>query len=284
MYSKIIAVSVTVLVGSLSLCANTLDESTMQIQKDIAVNITEDISEVITVNTPFEVYKKALANVKEPSYNNLQPLFEDLAVLNATFAKGTTIDNNNLAKYLNQYINVGWNAYRKMNMLEIFHYYFPQENSNNNIALLEYNIKYNLLNSSERAEILMFQNTTDKAAARLNTSYVQFVKILQDAKTYDPKSLVIPFVTLIKESGQSEKAFPGLTALAKESLFIQPILAGWGRTVSVKEIKNRLGIEKDIAGDGINFYSADKLKEMYGLSSQDAELMSKFVREYNINN
>ena len=284
MYSKIIAVSVTVLVGSLSLCANTLDESTMQIQKDIAVNITEDISEVITVNTPFEVYKKALANVKEPSYNNLQPLFEDLTVLNATFAKGTVSSNNKLANYLNQSVNAGWNTYRKVNMLEIFYYYFPQENENKNIALFEYNIKSALFNSLQRAEILMFQNTNDKAVAQLNTSYNQFAKTLQNAETYNPQTLIIPFITLIKDCEQAEKAFPGLTALAKESLFIQPVLAGWGRTVTVKEIKNKLGIEKDIAGDGINLYSADKLKEMYGLSSQDAELMFKFVREYNINN
>ncbi len=274
MYSKIISLSAAFLLGSLSLCAYTSDDLIKQIRKDV--------TKVITQAMPFEAYKQALENTQNPSYENLQPLFADLTVFNDDFNKKNISDKNQLAKYLTQPVKVGWNTYRKVDMLEIFKYYFPQENYNKDIALLEYNVKSNLLTPSQRAEISMFKNTNDEEATKLYNSYEQFAKTLQSVTSYNPKQLITSLVELIRTCNQIEQTSPDIVTLAKKSLFIQPILAGWGRTITIAEINTKLGIEKDIYGDGINFYSPKRLQEIYGLSSQDAELMDKFEREYHI--
>ncbi len=267
---------------SLSLCANTVDELNYQIRKDIMPNIEEGIAESIKKEIPFENYKQALENIKKPSYENLKPLFKNLTVFNAKFEKTTVSGKNKLANYLNQSVNVGWNNYRKVNMMEIFRYYFPKENPDKDIAILEYNVKSNLLTPSQYAEILMFQNTKNEEMTQLYDAYQNFAKILQNTGNYDPKALIPSFVNLIKNCNKLDQTVPGGTSLAKKSIFIQPILAGWGRTTSLEEMSRELGMKVDPLGDGINLYSPSKLKEKYGLSNEDAELMAKFIREYHI--
>ncbi len=87
---------------------------------------------------------------------------------------------------------------------------------------------------------------------------------------------------LVKSCNEVELSFPEVMTLAKNSLFNQPILTGWGRTTTVSEIRSQLGTEVESGGDGLYFYSSQKLQTMYGLSAQDAELMAQFVMEYYI--
>ena len=278
MKSKTIVLFTAVLLGSLSLSAHTLAQADEQILQDVTANISGILSE----DVPFAVYQKAIENIQEPSYENLQPLFKDLTVLNKIFQSGTNFTNNKLAVKLNQAVKVGWNTFRQVNMLEIFKNYFPQENQDKDIALLEYNIKINLLSLTKQSEILLFQDTKNTAVKQLYSAYTQFTENLENAAAYNPQDIAVSFVNLIKDCNTAEEAQPGITKLAKDMLFTRPILAGWGRTVTAAEIKSKLGMEKDPAGDGVYLYPAEKLQELYALSAEDAALMADFVKRYNI--
>lgn len=69
--------------------------------------------------------------------------------------------------------------------------------------------------------------------------------------------------------------------LAKDILFTLPILTGWGRTFTLKEISTQTGMKESPEGDDITFRSVRELKNMYNLSKQDAKLLEQFVRDCN---
>lgn len=277
MYTKMTSTLAVVLLGGSLVYAGIPDNFAEQIQTPI--------TRVIASATPLNTYRHALENMQEPSYQELRPLFEDLAIYNEVFANEEIPTNREaLAKTLNQPVKVGWNSYRVVDMLEIFRSYFPTENRDENIVLLEYNIKSNLLSPLQRAEIVMLQNTQQPELTQFYTSYEQFVQTVQDISSYNEKEIVSAFVTLIKSCKRVEQTLPEAMVMAKNSLFRKAILAGWGRTTNVEEMRRQLGTQIDAGGDGVTLYSSKKLQEMYGLSAQDAELMAVFVKEYYRNN
>jgi len=273
MYTKVTSALAAVLLGGSSVYAGIPDNFAEQIQPQVARAVAQV--------APLNAYRNALENMQEPSYQEFRPLFENLTVYNTAFAKETVpAKKETLAKTLNQPVKVGWNSYRTVDMLEIFRSYFPQENRDENIALLEYNVKSNLLSPLQRAEIAMLQNTQQPELVQFYNSYEQFAQTLQRTSSYNPKELAAAFVTLIKNCNEAKQALPEVMVMAKNSLFRKAILAGWGRTTSVEEIRRQLGTQIEAGGDGVNLYSSKKLQEMYGLSAQDAELMAVFVKEY----
>ena len=281
MYHKIPFVLAVVSLGLSSLYANPNDAQNVLANRltRLVVQNRQSVDE-----GPYLAYQEKLSTITNPSYDTLRPLFVDLTVYNESFEKAQSQEERSqLANLLTQETWAGWNTYREIGMLEIFDLYFPQENKDKQIALLEYNIKSSLLSSEKRALIATFEHVEEETIAAVKDAYEQLVQDLQRAGSYNPKEIIERFLPLIEAYNQLEKERPGAPFFIKRAFFEQPFAAGWGRTTTVDELRYHIGMEVMGGGDYVCAYSPEELQQRYGVSAETASVFFQFVKEYNRN-
>ncbi len=281
MYQKLSAALAVVCLGCVSLHANPDTGESKVLEARLTRTIAADLKNTCDNPYPYEHYQKKLATVQNPSYKTLRPLFVALSVYNADFGRATTEEEKiKLANMLAKETWAGWNNYRPIGMIEIFDSYFPQENKDKEIALLEYNIKSNLLSKEQRSLISVFENMSFEYGGELDEPYNKFVKFVQAATSYRPKDIIEAFVPMIEAYKQMEKDCQGTEFFVKRSAFKKPIAAGWGRTTTVDELRYHIGMEETAGGDYVAPYSVEQLQERYGVSPDVAEVFFDFVSNY----
>ena len=274
MYHKIPFALAVISVGLSSVYAN-------PVQKDALANrLTRQIvqSNVSYEADPYLSYQKQLAAIKQPSYQTLRPLFDALTIYNADFAQMKTQEEcSQLAHRLAQTTWTGWNNYRKIGMLEIFDRYFPQENKDEKIALLEYNIKINLLSGTKWHYLMVFESMNDEYVSAFKKSYNEFIRALQEETSYRPKEVIKFYIPLIEAYKQLKQDFPATASLIKGFVFEKPFVTGWGRTTTIEGLRHQIGIQE--MTEGWHVYSPEELQKRYGVLAEDAAVFAEFVKK-----
>ncbi len=279
MYQKLL-VALVVSLGYLPLTAQ-IDHSEEAILRNRVTRAIAQASRDFD-ETAYADYQKNIFTIKAPSYQQLRPLFEDLTVYNKVFADPKNKENKGrLANLLAKPVWAGWNTYRPIGMIEIFDLYFPQENKDAEITLLEYNVKTNLLSEEKRSLIALFENMNDENLAAFRVSYDELIRVIQQATSYEPGKMVEAFVPVIKAYNQLKEDCPEVAFLVKRSAFEKPIATGWGRVNTIEELRYNIGVEEMCGGDYICAYSPENLQKLYNVSAETAALFSTFVKNYN---
>jgi len=222
---------------------------------------------------PLKYYQEKIASITKPSYEALRPLFERLTVYNADFATDTQKGSwGKLAVALAKPVKTGWN--NSIGMVEIFDNYFPKENKDDGIALLEYNVKANLISQSQREFIVAFEGADDEYVSYFKEQYDDFLNKLETATAYQPKGIVEAFGPLAEAYKKLEQDSAGAALMTRNAAFIQPFPAGWGRTTTVKELGGKLGARYG------QIYSPSELQSLYNVSIDTAMTFYQFVQTY----
>jgi len=278
MCKKWIAVLFTVTLGSFTFGGQVNTAESL-----LSSNVTRAVAQETSSfeQSPFAEYVQKIREIDSPSYETLRPLFENLTVYNADFAIAEKEGIwKQLAEMLSKPVWTGWNNYRPVGMLEIFDVYFPQHNADEEIALLEYNVKSNLLSKAQQEFIDVFSRMDDESVAAFKGPYEDLINKLETSTSYDPKEIVESFVPMIEAYNQLEREFSGAAFLAKKSVFVLPFAAGWGRTTTIEKLRTSLGVERLPGGELAEVYTPEQLQQRYGVSVGTAGVFFQFVKNY----
>ena len=281
---KKIILPVLVLLGNLPLCAQA--DRADQIADKILRAGVKAVKQVVEL-TPFDVYQQEVSAIvkapgQEPSYEELRPALKALATYNKFFEVAPEEEDcAKVAGILNQPVTVGWNNYRKVPLTEILDRYLPQENKDEDVATLEYNIRLNLLTPVQKDNIELFEDLENKEVVKFNKVNKNFVSKMEKLSSYDTKVIASEFVKVVKAYNQLNEKLPDAAKLAKVSIFVKPIKTGWGRAVAVSKLYRDLTENYYLGGgDGIVYYKTEWLQQRYDISAQDVELLLQFARDY----
>lgn len=280
---KKIILPVLVLLGNLPLCAQA-DRADQIADKVLRAGV-KVVKQVVEL-TPFDVYQQEVSDIvktpgKEPSYEEVQPALQTLTAYNKFFNGASQEDRAKMAGLLNQPVTVGWNNYRKVPLTEILDRYLPQENKDEDVATLEYNIRLNLLTPVQKDNIELFEDLGNKEVVKFKKVNKNFVSKMEELSSYDTKVIASEFVKVVKAYNQLNEKLPDAAKLAKVSIFVKPIKTGWGRAVAVSKLYRDLTENYYLGGgDGIVYYKTEWLQQRYDISAQDVELLLQFARDY----
>ena len=266
-----------VLPAMICLVGASLNAGTVE-KKVLEANLTRQIASATSkqYKNPYQRYQEQIAQVKNPSFQTLRPLFKELAAYNLIFNENTNLEKSfQLANMLAQETKVGWNEFKPVGMLEIFDTLFPQVNTDNDISQLEYNIKLSLLSKEQWKLINQFDNIN------INDAFVEecrwiYHNIECSGSPLSIKENIQHFVHLIKFYNAKEKK---TQEMLKQSAFITPLHAGWGRTVTLKEVFFKIGTDTWSDGEEV-IILPEELQSRYGLSAEDATILYQFIHDY----
>lgn len=278
MYRKLMILPLVALLGSLPLHAGqvSVEQAATQVVRAAAA-----VAGKITEETPYAKYKRGVAEVTEPTYEALRPLLKELSAFNTYFEVASEEDGARIAAVLNEPVQVGWNNYRPVPLKEILDSYLPQENQDADVAALEYYMHLNLLSAAQRESIEVFEDLGNKEMKQFRKTYQKFVSNLEGMPSYDANALTKEYLKVIHAYNKLNETLPSATKFVKSSAFINPIKGGWGRTVTVAQLRRDLAENKVLGGgDGVTFYTAKQLQQRYDISDAETEMLLRFVKEY----
>ena len=240
------------------------------------------LNEKVAANNPLEVYREQLAQVKKPSYETLLPVLQNLTEYNKEFATVKDEDKlNKLAFEISFPAKAGWNSYRKIGIKEIFDSYWPEEQNNEEMSLLEYNLRVNSMPKDQINNRKLLDRT--EFAAKFLKEFEEFSKKMQSSKKYNGAKIIKELVPVIEAYNDMVKDVPASDALVKSSVFRTPIACGWGRTQSIEDLRGNLGIVWFASGDAYKYRDAESLQAHFpGLGLKQASVFAKFVSTYYI--
>ena len=221
-------------------------------------------------------YQQKIAQVTAPSYQTLLPLFKELARYNFDFNECSSWEESSrLARKLAQPTDVGWNFSKQVGIVELFDTFFPDEINDTDIAALEHNIKTGLLSKEQWDLIEQFEekNPSDEFAREYRWLR-RSVEFSADSKAVMRNlDLFIPLMEAYLMQSSNEQEF------LKKSAFIDPIQAGWNRTMSLKEILFKIGTDEWADGEQ-ELFNSKGLQGKYDVSEQTATLFSSFMHAF----
>lgn len=231
-------------------------------------------------NTPLAAYREQVLRIKKPSYDVLLPVLRKLSVYNKQFE--TIKDEERLralAGKIAALTRTGWNTYRDIGIEEIYDRYIPVNQTDKQIALLEYNVKKYSMSKEQVANGLLLANMP--VAKQFLSDFKAFTVKMSFAGKYNAAEIIKTFVPVIESYNAMINKVPATAALAKNSVFKTPVACGWGRTHTVEKLRDDLGIIWYAGGDAYEYMTAGTLQEKYsGLSNSDAEIYAEFVSNY----
>ena len=274
--------SISVYAASATNLDGNIDNAFASFQEEYnVVGIDKVLNDKMIESDPLSVYHKNLAQIKNPSYETLLPLLQKLSVYNKQFTSNNEAQSRDLAAKIAAPANAGWNTYRTIGITEIFNTYLPENQKDEQVALLEYNIKTNLIPMDQIANKQLLENMP--LAENFLKNFNEFSAKMASVKQYSGKEIIAGFVPVIESYNDMVKAVPASAALVKTSVFRMPIACGWGRAQSVEELRDNLGIVWFASGDASKYRNAEDLQMTYkGLSQKDAAAFAKFVAGYYI--
>ena len=230
--------------------------------------------------SPLTVYRMQISRIKKPSYEVLLPILQKLAAYNKQFA--TIKDEQRLASLAGRIAaltSVGWNTYRNIGIEEIYDRYIPVNQTDKQIALLEYNVKKYSMSKEQLANKALLENMP--VAEQFLKDFKAFSVKMNFAEKYNGAEIISAFVPVAKSYSDMAKRVPAAATLAQNSVFQTPIACGWGRTHTVEELHNDLGIIWWAGGDAYEYRTAETMQEKYpGLTHGDAVVFADFVKSY----
>jgi hypothetical protein len=110
--------------------------------------------------------------------------------------------------------------------------------------------------------------------------YQKFFHWMMETPAYEEKAIISHMVPMIKEYNKVRVEHPEMVKLIHESIFKQPVKAGWNRTHTIEDFRYYLGVEEQAGGDAFLYYSPKELQKYYGVTLEEAEIFSHFVGNY----
>ena len=238
------------------------------------------LNDKAAANNPLEVYHNQLAQVTKPSYETLLPVLQQLAAYNAKFAEiKDKKELRDLASKIAAPANAGWNNYRKIEFNEIFEYYIPDDQQDKNIALLEYNVKSNTISKEELENEQLLENIA--VAKKFLNKMDVFAAKMAATKKFDGATVIKEFIPVIGSYEEMLRALPAAAKLARSATFKKPIACGWGRTYSVVELRDKVGVIYHAGGDAFEYKTAEDLERDYNkITEEEARIFANFTYYY----
>ena len=231
-------------------------------------------------STPLAAYREQISRIRQPSYDVLLPVLQKLAVYNRQFS--TIKDEQrlvSLASKIATLTHTGWNNYRNIGIVEIYDRYVPVNQPDRQIALLEYNIKKYSMTKEQIANTALLENMP--VAEQFLKDFKAFSVKMNFTGKYNSAEIISAFVPVAKSYGDMAKKVPAAATLAKQSVFKTPIACGWGRTHTVEQLHEKLGIIWHGGGDALEYRTAENMQKEYsGLTYSDAAVFADFVSNY----
>ena len=268
----------------LCLCSVALAASMAHAQQkaDPWEKVSINLQRIAAETAPLQQYREQVYQIEKPSYETLLPALRALTAYNSQFATSRDVDQKRkLAAELLRPAQTGWNNYRAIDLKEIFENYVPLKGQNDKaIGDLEFFVNLHSLSQEQQNNMRVLQSMIH-AAKKFTQQYQAFFNWMQESKEYDEKAIISHLVPMIKEYNKVRTAHPEMIKLIHDSIFKQPVKAGWNRTHTIEGFRYLLGLDWYAGGDAYEYRSAARLQALFGVSLEEGEAFSHFVSRYN---